>query len=175
MTCKKIQKMVLDGWLPDQNSAEDPVSIHLEKCTACRMFFQDIKCLRSHLRPLPEVSVPPELDRKVLALSHQELSRTLRDMRQTALPDPGIPVPRLVAFGMLFIIAVTLWIILPGFGDLNLMETLTPRDRFILLLIGQNALMLIFSPVIFKKFAKKQHIFRMPLQNGSGDMMQQEV
>jgi hypothetical protein len=175
MTCKKIQRKIMDGWRPVGRDAVDTVSDHVANCTECRLFMEDYACLRSYLKPLPEVTVPPDLDRDVLALSHRELSRAIAVEKRAAVPQTGIPVPRLVAFGLVFIIAVTLWIILPAVGDLNLADALTPRERFILLLIGQNALMLLLSPVIFKKFGKKQHIFKAPLQNGSGDMMQQEV
>jgi hypothetical protein len=125
---------------PEERSAVD---IHTSHCPRCRSFREEFEDVR--------------MDRKTRALYLGE-TRTLqvsagkRTLRRTALAS----VPGFIWAALAVLIIMTAVLVVSFVGDLKQGWSLTFSNVGLLTLLAQNAVMLLFIPVIMRKVRHQQ-------------------
>lgn len=177
MNCREIQERLLKGEPGSDAKETNPDWLaHINKCDECRKLIQDLNFVRINLGHLTPGPVPDPLDQRVARQCHDEINSMTPDT-VTGHAKPGwLMIPPLVWVGIALLIVLTFASITPIVGDLLSSEPLSERGLFTLIVIGQNALMLLLSPVIIQKFTQKgtsrsQLFNKFNLQNGSGDVL----
>lgn len=154
MTCKEFQMLLIND-RPDRISQQQIRSLarHVETCRECRVFREQLNRLRQKLEKTRAARLPARLDR----MTRQHCLAELRKIE----PGPryrGKRVPRLVYGALLALIVVTLILIFPVIGDLSLAPPLTPGKILAVGLILQNAVMLLLSPLLIRKYRPVQEV-----------------
>ena len=175
MNCREIQERLLGGVPESDANQRDPDWLaHINKCNKCKKLIQDLNFVRINLGQLESRSVPEALDHRVACQCHDELE-SIAPQAVAERAKPGwLAIPPLIWVGVAILIVLTFASITPIIGDLLSSEPLSERAIFTLVVIGQNALMLLLSPVIIQKFTQSRKIRsqlfnKFSLQNGSGD------
>jgi hypothetical protein len=110
-------------------------------------FQRDLEFIRTYLKKMQKHEPPYELVEKTRILCHQKLAKRIL--------SPSVPKSIWIAFALSVIIIGVL--MLPFTKSLKLGQPFTLQNAGILILIAQNACMLFFAPVIFRKLKEKQN------------------
>ena len=175
MNCKEIQERLLKAAPTGDLNQRDPDWLaHINKCQECKKLIHDLNFMRINLQGLKPKPVADALDHKVLCQCHNELDSAAVHTIVQPEQSGWLKIPPLIWIGIAILIVLTFASITPIIGDLLSSEPLSERAIFTLIVIGQNALMLLLSPVIIQKFSqsrktRSQLFNKFSLQNGSGD------
>jgi hypothetical protein len=175
MKCKEIQERLHQG-LPDDavNQRDLEWLTHLDNCPQCKKLIHDLNFVRLNLAAAQPRAVPDALDQQVLRRCHDEIDAgTVETLAEPAVTR-WLKIPPLIWAAISILVVLTFAAVTPIIGDLLSSEPLSDRGLFTLIVIGQNALMLLLSPVIIQKFTqnrtnRSQLFNKFSLQNGSGD------
>jgi predicted anti-sigma-YlaC factor YlaD len=139
MTCKHFQAMMLDQRSePLSGPVSRSLSDHLKQCRECRVFQREISRLRQGCRSVPEPVLPDPLERATRRLCHRRI-------------EQSNPVPRPVYWALASILILTLVVIFPAMGKQPLDSDWSPGEVLGLILVLQNAVMLLFSPLLIRR------------------------
>jgi len=158
MKCKDIKRMVIASSDGLQDSEElKVVRQHFENCTKCSHLKEDVESLRSLVHHQPNLVLPEELDKKTYQMCKSEI-KTLQQNTQRfnfRRHFQSIPMHMKVVFISL-LVGVVFWMFsfFEGFGLEG--ESLSLPAIIGLFLIIQNAVMLLFSPLLIRRFRSKE-------------------
>lgn len=175
MKCKEIQEKLHKGSpAHDLNGIDPDWLAHVNQCPECKKLLDDLNFVRNHLKRLQPLAIPDKLDQHVYRQCHDEIDAGEHETTVEPVPSGWLRIPPLVWAGICVLVILTFAAITPIIGDLLSSEPLSDRGIFTVIVIGQNALMLLFSPVIIQKFTqnrsnRSQLFNKFSLQNGSGD------
>lgn len=158
MKCKDIEHLVLasSGKLPDSKQLH-AIHLHVEHCIRCSRLKEDIESLRSLIQQRPNLVLPEDLDKKTYLRCQKEIQSLQNNKKKVSLQHhlQTIPIHMKVVFISLLVVTV-IWIF-PFFKDFGFVgESLSLPTIFGLFLIIQNAMMLLFAPLLIRRFRSKK-------------------
>jgi len=164
MKCKTCEKLLLDelyGEISNKEILEK--DLHLRQCQKCQAFNQDMQIMQSAVST-ELVILPNNLDQitKRKCLQTIEFHPHTKPQRSSPKNWQTVPVSIWAALGL--ITMFTLILVIPSFSDPGQQKSLSSGVIASLILLAQNAVMLIISPVLIFRFAKKSR--RMVMKNG---------
>jgi anti-sigma factor RsiW len=165
MRCKDIERLIIDSSDEDLSQEElNAIEKHIAHCALCARFRDDLKKIRMGVKAMPQPVLPPDLAQKTRVRCHAEISR-----RPTAAPKisrliPSYPIPKYVWAVLLFLILLTVLIIVPELTEIRWDQSLTFTSVVALSIIIQNALMLLFAPILIRRRrGNKQNVRGIPM------------
>ena len=147
MRCPQAESVLIEGM--DEQSATIQVQLqtHLENCPQCRKFAEELQVLRTDAAVLAATDAPE-------ALSNTVLNKCRSEFRESAQFFHGkIPVWIRVCTGLLFLLTV-LWAY-PVIKDLITEERVSYSTGLVINLVIQNAVMLLFAPLVIRIFKNR--------------------
>jgi hypothetical protein len=150
MRCQDVERLILETReLAPEQRAE--VEAHLTRCARCaslRDFWQD---LHVHFSAARAPRLPSELAEKVRLAGHAEIASRLGDRAGRARAEERTAVPPFIWAAFAAITLLTLAFFIPGLQDFMQNQKLTLGTALVLILILQNALTLLFAPVVMRR------------------------
>jgi len=159
MKCKDIERLVIasSGKLPDSKQFH-AIHLHVEHCTKCSRLKEDMESLRSLLQQRPDPVFPEDLDKKTHQKCLSEIQSLQKNKQRAGFQQhlQSIPIHMKVVFISLLVVMV-IWFFsnIENFGSGG-GESLSMPTIFGLFLIIQNAMMLLFAPLLIRRFRSKK-------------------
>jgi hypothetical protein len=161
MRCKDIQRLIIDSSDEDLSSEElRAIEKHAAHCSLCARFRDDLEKIRIGIKKIPQPVLPPDLAQKTRLRCYAEISRQPAAAPKIARLTPSEPIPKYVWAVLLALILLTVFIIVPLFKEIRLDQTLTFTSVVALTIIIQNAVMLLFAPILMRRQRWKKPDFR---------------
>lgn len=155
MKCKQCISLVLEQ--PNRDMSDDEsrmLAEHLNRCADCLAFKNELQAVSGLMKAIRAPELSSELDEKTREKCHGAL-RKAGTIKETAETSPRLfGLPRGILASLFLLVAITLVLVFPTIGELSFKETLSAGEMFTLMLILQNAVMLLFSPVLFRKYSR---------------------
>ncbi|MBN1274388.1 MAG: zf-HC2 domain-containing protein [Candidatus Aminicenantes bacterium] len=156
MRCKDCQYLFIESSERELTEMErEKLEEHIMHCPECTRFKESLEGIRLSLRNASSPLFSQDLHEKTGRLCRENISKQ-RPLFLERRFSPGLRVPAFVWAALLFVIVLTAVLLYTGFEDLNLEEPVTWKTIALISLILQNALMLFFAPVIFRRYGKKR-------------------
>jgi anti-sigma factor RsiW len=167
MNCKQCRSLILGQWDRELNDHESRMlADHLHRCPECLAFKNELQAMAGMMKSIPPPELSTELNRETLNRCHEMLRKTVPVKKNSKSTFTWFGVPRGVLTALCFLVAITLALILPGFLELTSQETPSAEGMLTLTLVLQNAVMLLISPILFRKY--DGITFRNPLEVKNG-------
>jgi anti-sigma factor RsiW len=161
MRCQDFERLMLESddreLLREERLALEE---HLEACSGCSAFQSFRGSLREQLRKAAGPALPDELSDRVRVRCLGELdslSRT-RAGRDSGRRPAAVPWPIWAA--LLVLTGLTIFFLIPGLEELRQSQKLTPGTAIAFLVILQNAVMLLCTPLLMRRGRLSQFRFR---------------
>jgi hypothetical protein len=129
----------------------------VEHCPKCAHFKEDVESLRSLQQRRAEPVLPEDLDKRTYQMCKSEIHSLQNNSQRTSFRKhlESIPVHMKVVFvSLLVVMVVWMFSFFKDFGMEG--ETLFLPAIIGLFLIIQNAVMLLFSPLLIRRFRSKK-------------------
>ena len=165
MRCKDIERLIIDS-SDEVLSLEELSAIeeHVAHCALCARFQEDLEKIRIGVKAMPQPPLPPDLAQKTRVRCHAEISRRPAAASKIARLVPSYPIPKYVWAVLLFLIFLTVVVIVPELTKIRWDQSLTFTSVAALSIIIQNALMLLFAPILIRRRPRNKRSVRgMPL------------
>ncbi|NIM58814.1 MAG: hypothetical protein GTO16_07705 [Candidatus Aminicenantes bacterium] len=165
MRCKDIERLIIDSSDEDLSQEElNAIEKHVARCASCVRFRDDFEKIRMGIKSMPQLIVPLDLAQKTRLRIRTELSMEPAATAKIDQLTHSEPIPKYVWAALLPLIILTAILIVPIFKEIRLDQTLTFRSVVALTLIIQNAVMLLFAPILIRRrHWKKQDIRGIPM------------
>lgn len=165
MRCKDIERLIIDS-SDEELSAEELKAIekHVAHCALCARFQEDLEKIRIGIKAMPQPVLPPGLAQETRIRCQAEMSREPAAATKIARLTPSESIPKSVWAALLPLILLTVFLIIPVFKEIRLDQTLTSASVVALTIIIQNAVMLLFAPILIRRYRRKNEDMRgMPI------------
>lgn len=156
MKCKKIKKLIIDFSAQKISKANSRIMAeHINQCNDCYRFQQELLLMRQSIKTIEKPMLPHSVEKRTRARCIAEI--TSGDIEKALYPPPfgWLKVPKVIWVAVLILTILTLIFIVPFFGELSTRDSLSPQALYTLILIIQNTLMLILSPLLIQRYGKK--------------------
>lgn len=159
MKCKDIKSLIIasSGGLPDSKQIQT-IDLHVEHCSRCSHLREDMESLRDLLQQKTKFILPEDLDRKTYQMCQSEIQSLQKNPQRIKFRQhmQSIPIHMKVAFVFLLVVMV-IWMfsLFEDFGSGG-GESLSMPTIFGLFLIIQNVMMLLFAPLLIRRFRTKK-------------------
>ena len=165
MRCKDIERLIIDSSEEDLSQEElTAIETHVARCALCARFQEDLEKIRMGIKVMPQPVIPPDLAQKTRLRIHTEMGREPAAATKIDQLTPSEPIPKYVWVALLPLIILTVILIVPIFKEIRLDQTLTFASVVALTIIIQNAVMLLFAPILIRRrHRKKQDIRGIPM------------
>jgi hypothetical protein len=152
MRCKDIERLIIDS-SDEALSLEElsAIEAHIAHCALCARFQDDLEKIRIGVKAMPQPALPPDLAQKTRVRCHAEISQKPAAASKIARLIPSYPIPKYVWAVLLFLIILTVLIIVPELTEIRWDQSLTFTSVVALSIIIQNALMLLFAPILIRR------------------------
>jgi hypothetical protein len=161
MRCKDIERLIVDSSDEDLSLEElSAIEEHVAHCALCARFQDDLEKIRKGVKAMPQPVLPPDLAQKTRVRCHAEISRRPAAASKIARLIPTDPIPKYVWATLLPLIIFTVLIIVPELTEIRWDQSLTFTSVVALSVIIQNALMLLFAPILIRRRRWKKHDIR---------------
>ena len=164
MRCKDIERLIIDSSEEDLSPEElSAIEKHVARCELCARFRDDLEKVRTGIKTMPQPVLRPDLAQKTRLRCLAEMDREPGAATKIARLTPSEPVPKYVWAALFPLIFFTVILIVPVFKEIRLDQTLTFASVVALTIIIQNAVMLLFAPILIRRYQwKKQNIRSVP-------------
>jgi len=159
MKCKDIEGLIIasSGGLVDSKQL-NAIYLHVEHCNRCLRLREDIESIRGLLQQRPNPVLPEDLDKKTYQKCQSEIQSLQKNTQRINFRHhmQSIPIHMKVAF-ISFLVVMVIWMFsfFEDFGSGG-GESLSMPTIFGLFLIIQNAMMLLFAPLLIRRFRSKK-------------------
>ena len=158
MKCKDIKRLVIESSGGRQDSEElKTMRSHVEHCSKCLHLKDDVESLRSLLHKRPNLVLPEDLDKKTYQMCKSEIHSLKNNTQRFNFRQQMQSIPmhmKIVFISLLVGIIFWMFSFFDGFGLEG--ESLSLPAIIGLFLIVQNAVMLLFSPLLIRRFRSKE-------------------
>lgn len=147
MRCTRVESVLMEGMQEQSAAVQEQLQAHLKDCPQCEKFAEELQALHEDAAELVATEVPESLSVSVL-------SRCRSELRESARSFPGtVPVWVRACTGLLCLLTV-LWAY-PAIKDFVMEESVDYRTGLVITLVMQNAIMLLFAPLIVRIFKNR--------------------
>jgi len=165
MRCKDIERLIIDSSDEDLSLEElGTIEKHVAHCALCARFRDELEKIRMGVKTIPQPILLPDLAQKTRLKCQAEISQQPATATKIAKLIPSDPIPKYVWAALLPLILLTVFVLAPTLKGVRLDQTLTFASAAALTIIIQNAVMLLFAPILIRRRRwKKQDIRGMPM------------
>lgn len=165
MRCKDIERLIIDSSDKDLSQEElSTIEKHIARCALCARFQDDLEKIRTGVKTMSQPVLPPDLAQKTRRRCQAEISRRPAAASKIAKLIPSDPIPKYVWAVLLPLILLTVFVLAPTLKEIRLDQTLTFASAAALTIIIQNAVMLLFAPILIRRRRwKNQDIRGIPM------------
>ncbi len=165
MRCKDIERLIIDSSDEDLSQEElSAIEKHVARCTLCTRFQDDFEKIRMDVKTIPQPVLPPDLAQKTRRRCQAEISQQHAAASKIAKLISSDPIPKYVWAALLPLIILTVFALAPTLKEIRLDQTLTFASAAALTIIIQNAVMLLFAPILIRRRRwKKQDMRGIPM------------
>ena len=160
MKCKDIERKIIESSEGLQDSEPlNAIQLHVEHCPKCSHLKEDVESLRILLQRRAEPVLPEDLDKTTYQKCLSEIQSLQKNTQKVKFRQQmqSIPIHMKVAFiSLLVVMGIWIFSFLKDFGSGG-GETLSMPIIFGLFLIIQNAMMLLFTPLLIRRFRSKKN------------------
>ena len=160
MRCKDIERLIIDSSERDLSREEQlAIKQHTAHCAVCASFQDELEKIRISLKKMAAPVLPDALEHETRLMCYTELDskRTLEIRR--ALKFRRASIPKLIWAALITLIVLTVILLVPSISEISLDQSMSLQDLLVLILILQNAVMLIFTPIVIRKFRSPEQSF----------------
>ncbi len=165
MRCKDIERLIIDSSDKDLSLEElSTIEKHIAHCALCTRFQDELEKIRMGVKKIPQPILPPGLAQKTRLRCQAEISQLPAAATKIAKLIPSDPIPKYVWAVLLPLILLTVFVLASALKEIRLDQTLTFASAAALTIIIQNAVMLLFAPILIRRRRwKKQDIRGIPM------------
>jgi hypothetical protein len=165
MRCKDIERLIIDSSDEDLSTEElSTIEKHIAHCALCARFQDEFEKIRMGIKSIPQPVLSPDLAQKTRLRCQAEISQQPAAATKIAKLSPSDPIPKYVWAVLLPLILLTVFVLAPTLKGIRLDQTLTFTSVVALTIIIQNAVMLLFAPILIRRRRwKKQDIRGIPM------------
>jgi anti-sigma factor RsiW len=160
MKCKDIENLVIESSSErlDEETKEE-MERHMKDCVRCARLEEEMAGIRNAFPRQSRPALPQDLDERTYQLCRTEMTSPQREGEVFGGKAwlKSIPFSIKAAFISLIVLTV-IWTV-PLLRELKLEESLSVAAIILLSLIFQNTVMLIFSPLLLRRFRMKRARF----------------
>lgn len=160
MKCKDIENLIIEsGTVVLEERVKSEVDRHIKNCAQCSRLEEEMAGIRNALLQESQPALPQNLDERTYRLCRAEILSPHKEggvLSQKAWLK-SIPFSIKAAFISLIVLTV-IWTV-PLLRELKLEESFSVAAIILLSLIFQNTVMLIFSPLLLRRFRTKRTRF----------------
>jgi len=160
MKCSEMERLIIESSsVSSDEETKNEMERHMKDCVRCARLEEDMAGIRAALLGQSGPELPQDLDEKTrqLCLATLASSQVNREISDGKAWLESIPLSIKVAF--ISLIVLTAVCSLPLLRQLMLEESLSVAAIIMLSMIVQNAVMLIFSPLLLRRFRTKRSRF----------------
>jgi anti-sigma factor RsiW len=150
MRCQDIERLILETreLTPAERAA---VEAHLAQCAKCAGLADFWRNLHGHLAQAGGPGLPEDLEAGVRLAGHAAVRSLYEDQAVPDRPERREPVPSFIWLAFTAIVLLTLALFIPGLQGLAENQKMTLGAALALILVLQNALTLLFAPVVLRR------------------------
>jgi len=157
MRCKDIERLIIDSSDEKLGSEElKGIEQHVADCAQCARFKDELEKIQACIKKMPLPVPKPELVQKTRKRCYAEIFP--QQAKKTGITQqlPIHPLPKLMWAALFSLILLTVLFFAPAFKEILEQQILSFSSAVVLTLIIQNAVMLILTPVLLRKYRWKQ-------------------
>ncbi len=165
MRCKDIEHLIIESSDEDLSLEElSTIEKHIAYCALCARFQDELEKIRIGVKTIPQPILPPDLAQKTRLRCQAEMNQRPAAASKIARLIPSDPIPKYVWAALLPLILLTVFVLAPTLKEIRLDQTLTFTSATALTIIIQNAVMLLFAPILIRRRRwKNQDIRGIPM------------
>jgi anti-sigma factor RsiW len=153
MRCKNVERLIIEATDRKLNDREKTaIEEHTEKCAVCASFQTSFGDIRSAVKNIPVPQLDPDLEEKTWAMCHREICSLRAFDRSKYSRIRRSNIPALVWGALVSLTILTAVIVVPQVKDYSFDQSMTFANIVGLSMILQNAVMLILTPLIMRKY-----------------------
>jgi len=162
MKCKDIQQLIIDSSQEELSSYKLAlIEKHLQICSNCATFRDDIKNIRANLKNLPVFNPSPDFLKQTQSRCQTEIAKAhIIDQKASSRTTSSSTVPSYIWAALAVLISITGLFVLLQIINIKISQPLSFQNILVLSLIIQNTVMLFFTPILIKKYRVKNHDFK---------------
>ena len=161
MRCQDFERLMLESSERELVREERrALEEHLETCPVCAAFRDFLGGLRSSLRDAPGPALSTEFSDSVRLRCRAELDSLSRSRAGQDFGRRPAAVPWPIWAALAILTGLTLYFLIPGLEEFRQGQKLTLATALVLLVILQNALMLVAAPLLMRRGRLSQIRFR---------------
>jgi len=160
MKCKQVEKIILEDAQKElQAKTKLSFEAHLTKCDKCLRFVKHYNGLRLGLKKLKTPSPSEKLVEGTKMLCYEKLLKEKEVISLTAQKSSQNEAPLTVWIAFILLVGLTLIWAFPVLKDYVEDQLITKHTVYLLMIVVQNILALIFAPILLRifKFKKMAH------------------
>ena len=158
MKCKDIETLIIEssGEFRDLDERETVFS-HIEQCRRCSRLKEEMENMRSHLQQDTKPNLPEDLDKATYLKCLNELHSLQNNKKKSGLQQQIHSIPIYMKIVFVSLLVLTVFWIFPIFKDFGLAgDSLSVPTIFGLFWIIQNVMMLLFAPLLIRRYHSKK-------------------
>ncbi len=158
MKCKEIKSLIIasSGGLQDPNQL-NAIDSHVEHCIKCSRLKEDMESLRNLMHRRGEPNLPEDLDKKTYLECLSEIHSLQNNKKKAYLQKQLLSIPIYMKVVFISLLVLTVIWIFPVFQDFGIAgEPLSVATIFGLFWIIQNVMMLLFAPLLIRRYQSKK-------------------
>lgn len=160
MKCKQVEIAIVDSFEEKSVvSLSDDVKNHIKQCDNCDEFFKYYRQLKVEFEVLPQPMPAENLTENTLSRCHDELTLTENVAKSQQTREAKTPLFIWFLFG--FVILMIFFWAIPVLRDYAHEQVVSNNLIWLTVLITQNLLILMFSPVLFRRYRMDKSEFKM--------------
>jgi len=157
MRCKQVEKIIIEEAQKElETNTKLSFEAHLTKCEKCLSFVERYNGLRLGLKKLKTPSTSEKLVEGTKMLCYDELKNQNGLISFAAKKSRENETPLMVWFALLVLLGLTLIWAFPVLKDYVEEQLVTKHTIYLVMIVVQNILTLIYAPVLFRIFKVKK-------------------
>lgn len=152
MNCRKIQRQIRRYWLAGRSDPlPEDLACHMSSCPDCLNRYDQLAALRRRIGGLLFPELPENLDVSTRRVCLAEVQRPGVPTKAARKKLPVLSMPMPVRIALLILVVLTVAWMTPVAGGVENVQSQSQQDLFSLVMIMQNSLMLLVSPLILQR------------------------
>jgi hypothetical protein len=152
MNCLQVENLFVESSVLDlDEKTKIELSVHLSTCTKCAGVYQAISLARNYLDKSTAITPSKELEKQTLELCHKEIAVQGVTFEESFVKF-HLNIPKRIWLTLALVLSLSVFWVFSVFLTNNPPEILSIQNTGVLVLMVQNIIMLILSPLLFKKY-----------------------
>jgi len=158
MNCLEVETLFVELSVLDfDDKTKSELNGHLTTCTKCARVYQAISLARNHIDKSTAITLSEELENQTLDLCHEKLAAQVETFEGPFLRF-HLNIPKRIWLTLALVVSLSVFWVFSVFLSNSLPEILSIHNTWVLVMMVQNIIMLILSPLLFKKYYFRSYL-----------------